>query len=63
MMGYRKLVDKDDAYINVPGPAKDNNADRRGDPTKVGGQVPGTGEKGTTPDGEKSNRGNSEYRR
>lgn len=55
-MGYRKLVDKDYAYANVPGPVKDNNADRRGDDTSVGGQVPGTGESGVAPEGEKSNR-------
>ena len=58
MMGYRKLVDKDDAYADIPGPAKDNNADRRGDPTNVGGQVPGTGEAGTA-----TAFGRSEHRR
>ena len=56
-MPYRKLVDEEDFYSDVPGPAKENNAvPPLGGAVDVGGPPPGTGEPSVGADGEKSNR-------
>jgi hypothetical protein len=65
-MGYRKLVDKEDFFTDVPGPAKDNNSREK----SIGGQVevsqvPGDGQgggKGETPDGDDGKRHGSPVR-
>jgi hypothetical protein len=62
-MGYRKLVDKDEFYSEVPGPVEDNNHDGRGDNP----QVPGDGQGGSgtqpgpAPDGDGGNRGGARF--